>query len=590
MALQRLPKELLRSLKEYIGDYGYYQLYFVNKSMYKMNITEVRSFSLSTEFTKQFLTEAYYRRRITSQIKSPYHQINLNLPLEYFWLNNREDEEEVLSILQKGVNSLTIQGADLWGDNQIEKFFTLPIGNLIINTVSFTLNNNDLFHKFHDQIIHLTLKDILELDQISSVNTNKMMKRKGEYTSKLQSLTLYDCYDLKSIDITSFPCLHTILMNGCSQIKDIHNFSHLSKLTIISCLSISDISVLGDIHDLVLINCPNITDISSLNNNYKIYIENCYNIRDYSNSFQNTSILTLKLPINKKKDNNGIIHINYYHWKNMKELTFYYYFPYYSRIPSSEISLLFQSLRSLTLYKCNEIRDVESFIYIPILSLQYLNNLTSLLPIRVSSYIRSISIVSCPHIQDYSPLRHIERVSITGDHNLVNLEEVNHVKDLTFTATNQMFNHCLLNYNHNTIQRLTVYDSPWDSFNEFSDINELFIINPRHIHYHQSHHSHQVKLDKLINCQKIYIKVKKGYNVRECLFHHNNTHFINNNKRLLEYYHCYIEESETVMILLQKNHHHSHSNNNNNDSITNNNNCRDSPKPHHNHHNNYKME
>lgn len=328
--------------------------------------------------------------------------------------------------------------------------------NIILNNHS--LEPNDVFpnikfiHSIHRLITTSELLFHLFLPHIQSIycldiESSEVIIDMNQILQEIAMKNLHRHFDLQELILRNIPFLHAIppiphltklSLQNVPLITKIPLMKTIKFLELISCPDIQDITACDHIYEIQLIDCPKISSIETLQHNHKVIINNCTSILDYSNSFRYTASLIILSP-------NPLSHINTLHYTTLKHFRLYYW---KSKLISNDLflnhikSLSLQKFQSFTisnhiptlylwklqLIDCLYIKSVIAFGHITVLHLEQLPNLHNLVGLGFSNKV--VVIISCHEIIDFSPLKHVPKVSIIRCNGFRDGYDVDHVKHL----------------------------------------------------------------------------------------------------------------------------------------------------------------
>lgn len=384
-------------------------------------------------------------------------RIEFILGNHYFYDKLFKDSIRIIDLNQ---SFFIYSSSDITGNLIRQKLQSIryPYKQLNITLNNHSLEPNDVFPNI--QFIHsiyrlITTSELLFyhfLPHIQSIycldiESSEVIIDMNQILQEIAIKNLHHHFGLQELILRNIPFLHVLPPIPQLTKLSLHNVPLITKLPLmktmkflelINCPDIKDITACDHIYDIQLIDCPKISSIETLQHNHKVLINNCLSILDYSNSFRYTVSLTVLSP-------NPLSHINTLNYITLKHFHLYYW---KSKLITNDLflnhmkSLSLQKFQSFTisnhiptlylwklqLIDCTSIKSVIAFGHITVLHLEQLPNLHNLVGLGFSNKV--VHIISCNEIVDFSPLKHVPKVSIIRCVGFRDGYDVDHVKHL----------------------------------------------------------------------------------------------------------------------------------------------------------------
>lgn len=267
-------------------------------------------------------------------------------------------------------------------------------------------------------------------------------------------LTYHD-YNLKVLPI--LPKLQSLVLITCPSLITenlvISQYRNLRSLTLRRCHQFFDVTSLAHIYELRLEDCNGIEDISSLNFNHRIYIWGCNNIVDYSCSFQFSKIIDLTIRSQKPFhpiDIDRLQKVEKLKINGHFQINGQPYMKYEKPFPSCLKSLWICNCNSSIIIPKNHLREIHiercpSFIISPSFS-----NINEVPVVKLINLIipslegltyknRFIVIGDCSKIEDFSPIKDCEFISINECKHFIDAGIFSSSKELQVTPYDDRF-------------------------------------------------------------------------------------------------------------------------------------------------------
>jgi hypothetical protein len=231
----------------------------------------------------------------------------------------------------------------------------------------------------------------------------------------IDSLTLWNLDGV--ITFHSLANLKKLELNYCYQFAEVSYFKNLDELIVCGCPLVQDVSDLGNIRKLEITECENLKDISALTNNYSLSVTYCLNISKVPSEMRTRNFKT-------DLDSNLIHQIKF------SQLRIFKFRETFESFFMSEHNLF-----SITLQHCNILKHLStSFRRIPVVRVDNCEQLTDISGLGEN---KSVAILSCPNLKDFSVLRFLPKVSLFQC-NITNAEDLDHVHHLSLGACNKL--------------------------------------------------------------------------------------------------------------------------------------------------------
>ena len=440
--LQEIPTHLFLVLREYVteGDY----ISFVNAAKVIRQIKyETVYYRFDVSASKRYYYDNLFRARVVTLVKD----ISKQLALKYFTYEIPGFQLKIV----KDVHHLFLSyGCQV----QPQELFTANISHIEMSGIKNISSFEGIGRSFKSMVLS-------RFTQLTNVS----------HLCWLHELELHNCQAVT--DLSGLSKLRRLKLISCPGIRDVSPLKRISILFIDSCENVSDISQLGTVRDLSLHFCDKIHDISALTRNRRLSIVGCKKIQNYSKLTGIAHLHLSDVPIDGLEDFQAARSLRLDHCDGLRQIA-----SVPPQLNSVELCLCtslenvqgLRYLKQLSLDHCDRLVDVHLLGAVHSLRLSWCTKLSSLQGLGKGN--RSVSVISCSSIVDFSPLRYVRNVTVDSCLGLTRASDLSRVHWLRLVCCEKLVDvSALVN-----VQRLELIGCPAiQSLVGLSDLPEIVI-------------------------------------------------------------------------------------------------------------------